>query len=327
MCTIGRISGGTARETYHCGNRKEGALRHGKKETDCGTQRCRNSFLNATFLPISPSELFTDGTDGKPHNLITQENYEYLRDSFFRYALLMKKEAVHTPGRTPGESIARLHEEMCNLVGNDMNVNIEQDEERLLFRLWKCHEWGELTLYYFPTKFMERLGPELRRISVTFIHNLMQANGINTYYKNLPKAIDRYKPKDGYEQSLLSVMKEGLEFLTPEHGIMEYGYDPFYEEEPDFLPMYLSKQIRVIYDCTDMITEYLTDYYNSYSQETYDIIPVTTCDLSPETEELFRMDDYPETNLKAYDRQQRTDQKNQDAAQPQGGTDCLCLGE
>lgn len=180
MCTIGRISGGTARETYHCGNRKEGALRHGKKETDCGTQRCRNSFLNATFLPISPSELFTDGTDGKPHNLITQENYEYLRDSFFRYALLMKKEAVHTPGRTPGESIARLHEEMCNLVGNDMNVNIEQDEERLLFRLWKCHGWGELTLYYFPTKFMERLGPELRRISVTFIHNLMQANGINT---------------------------------------------------------------------------------------------------------------------------------------------------
>lgn len=82
MCTIGRISGGTARETYHCGNRKEGALRHGKKETDCGTQRCRYSFLNATFLPISPSELFTDGTDGKPHNLITQENYEYLRDSF-----------------------------------------------------------------------------------------------------------------------------------------------------------------------------------------------------------------------------------------------------
>ena len=350
MCTIGRISGGTARETYHCGNRKEGALRHGKEETDCGTQRCRSSFLNTTFTPMPPPELFSESPDGKPCNLITRENYEFLRDSFFRYALLMKKEAVHTPGRTPGESIARLHEEMCNLVGNDMNVNIEQDEERLLFRLWKCHEWGELTLYYFPTKFMERLGPELRRISVTFIHNLMQANGINTildeddmdyaltlmseddsgetasdrkkrrrllhsyeegrihallrrverksYYKNLPKAIDRYKPKDGYEQSLLSVMKEGLEFLTPEHGIMEYGYDPFYEEEPDFLPMYLSKQIRVIYDCTDMITEYLTDYYNSYSQETYDIIPVTTCDLSPETEELFRMDDYPERFFK-----------------------------
>lgn len=285
-------------------------------------------------------------TDGKPHNLITQENYKFLRDSFFRYASLMKKEAVHVPGRTPGEGIARLHEEMCNLVGNDMNVNIEQNGERLLFCLWKCHQWGKLTLYYFPTKFLERLRPKLRRISVTFIHNLMRANGINTvldeddmdyaltlmsevdpgetasdwkkrrrllhsyeegrihallrrvehkcYYKNLPKALDRYEPKDGYEQSLVSLMKEGLEFLTPQQGIMEYDYDPFYEEEPDYPPMYLSKQIRVIYDCTDIITEYLADYYNSYSQETYDIIPVTTCYLSPETEELFQMDDYPE---------------------------------
>ena len=38
----------------------------------------------------------------------------------------------------------------------------------------------KLTLYYFPVKFVENLGPELRRISVTFIHNLMQANGIDT---------------------------------------------------------------------------------------------------------------------------------------------------
>ena len=60
MCTIGRISGGTARETYHCGNRKEGALRHGKEETDCGTQRCRSSFLNATFTPRFMKELYVE---------------------------------------------------------------------------------------------------------------------------------------------------------------------------------------------------------------------------------------------------------------------------
>ena len=46
------------------------------------------------------------------------------------------------------------------------------------------------------------------------------------------------------------------------------------------------------------MTDNLVDYYNSYSRETYDIIPVTTCDLSPETEELFRMDDYPERFFK-----------------------------
>ena len=48
--------------------------------------------------------------------------------------------------------------------------------------------------------------------------------------------------------------------------------------------MYLYQQIRVIYDSYDMVTDYLVDCYNSHSRETYDIIPVTTLDLSPETE-------------------------------------------
>lgn len=47
----------------------------------------------------------------------------------------MKKEAVHAPGLTMAEGITRLHDEMSDLVGNDMNVNIEQDGERLIFRL------------------------------------------------------------------------------------------------------------------------------------------------------------------------------------------------
>lgn len=233
-------------------------------------------------------------------------------------------------------------------------VNIEEQDGRLLFKLWKAHHWGKLTLYYFPMKFVEALGSELRRISITFIHELMKANGIQTvldeddteyvltwiseevpeetpeerkkrlrllrsyengrikrllqrveckcYYKNLPKALDRYKARNDYERSLVSAMKEGLQFLSPERGIMEYSYDPFYEKEPEFHPMYLYQQIRVIYDSYDMVTDYLVDCYNSHSRETYDIIPVTTLDLSPETEKLFRMDDYPERFFKWADK-------------------------
>lgn len=92
--------------------------------------------------------------------------------------------------------------------------------------------------------------------------------------------------------------EKGLPFLNPEHGIMQYGYDAFYEEEPDFQPMRLDQQIRVVYDCDDMVSEYLVDYYNNNSQETYDIIPITTCALSPETDRLFIMDDYPERFFK-----------------------------
>ena len=150
MCTIGRISGGTARETYHCGNRKEGALRHGKEERIAAPSGAVILFLNTTFTPMPPPELFTESPDGKPCNLITRENYEFLRDSFFRYASLMKKEAVHTPGLTTAEGITRLHEEMSDLVGNDINVNIEQDGERLIFRLWKCHKWGRTYAVLLP---------------------------------------------------------------------------------------------------------------------------------------------------------------------------------
>ena len=78
-------------------------------------------------------------------------------------------------------------------------------------------------------------------------------------------------------------MKKGLPFLNPEHSIMQYGYDAFYEEEPEYQPMRLEQQIRVVYDTNDIVSEYLVDYYNSSRQETYDIIPITTvpCHLKP----------------------------------------------
>lgn len=354
MCTIGRTAGGTAGKAHHRTDRAQYPVWNGQERKDNGAKRCRYPFLNTTLLPRPLPSLFVEAPGGNRYNLITQENYEFLRDSYFRYACLLGKEAVHTPGRTFGEGIARLHEEMEVLVGEELNVNIEEQNGRLLFRLWKTHRWGVLTLYYFPVKFVEDLNPELRRISITFIHQQMKANGIQTvldeddtdyvliwlseevpdetaeerrkrlkllrsyengkvqallrrvenrcYYKNLPKALDRYEPQNDYERSLVSAMKEGLDFLSPEHGIMEYSYDPFYEEEPECLPMYLHQQIRVVYDSNDMVTDYLVDYYNSYSRETYDIIPATTLALSPETEKLFYMDDYPERFLQWADK-------------------------
>lgn len=90
-------------------------------------------------------------------------------------------------------------------------------------------------------------------------------------------------------------MSEGLQFLCPEKPIMHYCYDPYFEEEPDYWPMGLDRQIRIAYDIHDIVTESLEEQYNCDRQETYDLIPVTTMEISPETDSLFRMDDdYPE---------------------------------
>lgn len=353
MCTIGRTPAGTAGKAHHRTDRTGNPVRGEQGRTDCGSKRGRNSFLSTPLTPIAQGNLVVDTYDGDGINVITRENYEFLRDSYFNYARLLQTEAVHTPGNSIGEGIARLYDEMNALVGDNLNVNIEQEKGRLFFRLWESHQWGSYTLYYFPVKFLESLNPVLRRIAVTFMHKLMRANGIGTllddddteymfemlsecddtdsqdmknqlklldsyrngkirkllkkvesksYYKDLPKALESYAPQNGFEQSLIDVMKRGLPFLTPERGIMQYGYDAFYSENPDFYPMYLEQQIRVVYDTEDVVSEYLVDYYNCYSRETYDITPVTVCDLSPETKELFRMDDYPEQFFKWADR-------------------------
>lgn len=348
MYTIGRTTVGTARKAHHKPDAEGLPLRNRQERKDCGAKRCRNSFLNTAFRPIAQKSLFVD-TYGGNINVITRENYEFLRDSYFNYALLLQKEADHTPGDSIGESMARLYDEMDALVGDSLNVNIEHKGGRLFFRLWKHHQWGSYTLYYFPIKFMEALNPALRKITVTFIHGLMKANSIDTfleyeeadfifemlseddetdaqerrnrlklldsyqngkinrllrkvetkaYYKNLPKALESYVPQNGFERQLVVAMKHGLPFLSPERGIMQYGYDAFYSENPDLHPMYLEQQIRIVYDINDVVSENLVDYYNSCSRETYDIIPITVFDLSPDTEEVFRMDDYPERFFK-----------------------------
>ena len=80
---------------------------------------------------------------------------------------------------------------------------------------------------------------------------------------------------------------------------MYYGYDPFYDEEPDYLPMTLGQQIRVVYDSDDIVTEHLIDFFNSTRQETYEIIPASTFAVSPETDKVFTLEDtYPERFFK-----------------------------
>lgn len=110
-----------------------------------------------------------------------------------------------------------------------------------------------------------------------------------SYYKNLPKAIEEYECKNGFEQGLIELLRRGLEFIKTEKAIMYYGYDPFYDEEPDYLPMTLEQQIRVVYDSDDIMTEHLIDFYNSSRQESYDIIPASTFAVSPTTDKVLHL--------------------------------------
>ena len=320
-----------------------------------GAKRCRNSFLKNAVSPLPPHSIIREDHNGDTYNLITQKNYDYLRDSYFRYAELMNEKAEHNPGRSIGEGISNLYHEMNALVGDSINLNYEEDCGCLYFNLWKAHIWGDYTLYYFPIKFVEELNPKLRRIAITFMHHLMKGNEFTTinneddmdwviemlsddsenenpkdrknkkqllhsytsgkayillnrvwnksYYKNLTKAINEYDCRNDFEKGLIHMMKSGIEFTKPVKPIIRYAYDPFYDDEPDFLPMELGQQIRTVYDCNDMVTEYLEDLFNSNRQESYEILPTSTFKVTPQSNKIFKIEDsYPERFFKWADK-------------------------
>ncbi len=68
------------------------------RQKNYSAQRCCNSFLKTTFQSTVPSFIIKDyGED--TFNIITQENYDFLRDSYFRYAELLNVKVDHTPAR------------------------------------------------------------------------------------------------------------------------------------------------------------------------------------------------------------------------------------
>lgn len=341
MQTARTETGGNIGPHTHLANRTA-ASRNGSETAHYGSRGSRNAFLKSPIQTIAPNHVKFMCNDT---NLVTRENYEYLRDSYFRYAYLLNITPQHDPGRSYGEGIANLYDELCRLI-NNADVNIEAVDGRLQFVLWKPNQWGEYSLYWFPVRFIERLRPKFRRLVITFLHELTKSqrftaitewddaewiyewleeslderskewerreirNAIalyktgrayrllqrierRSYYKNLPRALGKHAPADAVEQRLLELMSEGMQFIGEgKPSIMDFAYDPDFEESPDFYPIQLDRQIGLIYTVDDMVVDQMIGYLNDSVQESYEIVPTTVRYLTPETDRLFTLDDY-----------------------------------
>lgn len=179
MPTPKRISSKSARKADNKSDSEKLSLRSKQANENNGAQRCCNSFLKTKIQCTVPSFLIRDWGQCT-FNVITQENYEFLRDSYLRYAGLLNIKAEHTPGNTLNESMTQLYYDMQTILSDYIGVNIEHEGGKLYFTLWKCHRWGYYDLYYFPVKFLTQVNVELRRIGISFFNRLMRANGITS---------------------------------------------------------------------------------------------------------------------------------------------------
>ena len=86
-----------------------------------------------------------------------------------------------------------------------------------------------------------------------------------------------------------------MALITPESpDLTDYLYDWAYEEERDFYPVGMESQVMLVYSTDDTLAECMKGFMNSDYQETYALTPVTYRFLTPETDCLFQMGDYPE---------------------------------
>lgn len=116
-----------------------------------------------------------------------------------------------------------------------------------------------------------------------------------SFCTDMEKQLYAYKPKKKSEEKFVELLKEGMTLMGKEvPGIMDYQYDWINEKEPDFLPATLDAQITLVYSLNDEVSEEIRSVFNADMQESYNFTPVTTLFLTPETDRIFKADDFPE---------------------------------
>lgn len=127
------------------------------------------------------------------------------------------------------------------------------------------------------------------------IHRVLKRMKGKSFCSDLEKRIEEYHTEKKNEQKLMNLIKEGLTLITPNSPcIMWYYYDWAHEESPEFHPTGLEVLVMLTYSTNDLLCEEMIAYINSDCQESYAITPVTNLYLTPESDRLFCMDDYPE---------------------------------
>lgn len=166
MCTIGRTAGGTAGKAHHRTDRAQYPHGTDKKRKDNGAKWCRSSFWSAPRFCPDHCRVPSWKTPEETGTISSRRKITNSCVILISVCLPWEKCYVQT---YIWRNNAKLHEEMEILVGEELNVNIEEQNGRLLFRLWKTHRWGCTDIVLFPGEIpVEALGPELE----THLHHV-----------------------------------------------------------------------------------------------------------------------------------------------------------
>lgn len=169
----------TARAATYKSARQQCKKRSRAKEKNTGPKWVGNAFLKQTLEPIAPKVVIRSSYI-EEYNYLTEENYNYLLASAIRFAELTgNKIKVNNMGSV-GLRIANLYYSLKQLIGEDLELNIETEQEKLVFVVWDHYKWGEYDFLWIPVSFVEKLNSQLRQIAISFLHQLRETHGLQT---------------------------------------------------------------------------------------------------------------------------------------------------
>ena len=101
----------------------------------------------------------------------------------------------------------------------------------------------------------------------------------------------------------MELITEGMSLIAKDSPhILNYDYDYASEKERDFEPPPLEYQFLLTYSITDTVTKDMESCFSTDCQETYNQTPVSFTFITPETEKLFRPENYPERFSKWFEK-------------------------
>lgn len=137
-----------------------------------------------------------------------------------------------------------------------------------------------------------RLMASYRKGNISRLFKRMRGRAFCT---GLERKLETCRPESESERQLLELVREGMALMGKEVPcIMDYQYDWLSEREPDFMPALLESQITLAYSTDDEITRDMMGTFSTDMQEAYNLTPVSIMLLTPETDHIFSMDDFPE---------------------------------
>lgn len=172
-----------------------------EKKKVTASRKC-HGFLTEKIQPLVPDYcIVIDENTKETLNLTTKENYDYLYRSALRYTQLMD---INLPfrkkkGDNPRMNIIKLFKALDNILPECINLEIV--DGRLHFCLFKYHKWPDLTLFWIPVDFTEKLPCELKKITLEFIRRFVRHHGLQNitdvyYYEMAAEFLENYKNYD-----------------------------------------------------------------------------------------------------------------------------------